>query len=138
MVSPIKFTKSRLSYTVDEYNEAGLFVGDPNNYLDLINFWNVRASGRSVSFFPFGDTKRIKKYVKSKIDRLSKVLKKHDNYEEPIHIYHTSVDFESCKKIAGLFKTKKPFGYYNVEISFGTKSISKPQCRDLTTKLLLQ
>jgi hypothetical protein len=141
MIPPIKFTKSRLSYTVDEYNEAGFFVGDPNNYLDIINFWNVRASGRSVFFYPFGKSKRMNEYAKSKVESLSKIPSRYDNYEEPIRIYHTSVDFESCKKISSIFKTKKPFGYYNVGDLFWNKKYfqtSMPRFDDKIVTAIIQ
>jgi len=128
MIPPIEFTKSRLSYSADEYREAGLFVGDPNDFHDLVNFWNVRASGRGVSFFPFNAIKRAKKFAQTKIDNLNKVPNRyHDDYSsyERLYIYHTSIDFESCKKISSIFKSKRPFSYYNVGDQFWNKKYFK-------------
>lgn len=39
-------------YTIQNYwGWPGLYVGDANNTTDLINFWNLRATGSEVEFF---------------------------------------------------------------------------------------
>jgi len=71
VVPPISLT----IYHLTRYGRSGgfsshiLYVGDPTKNLDLIEFWNIRASGKRIFFLPtnayklFG--KQVKGFIKS-------------------------------------------------------------------------
>ena len=48
---PLSFTRELLMQPRDRHRD-GIFFGDENSFEDLITFWNVRASGGVLLFFP--------------------------------------------------------------------------------------
>lgn len=56
-MSPIKLTTYALrSFRVfGTFSSHQILLGDPRSLLDVIEFWNLRASGRSVLFVPIGE-----------------------------------------------------------------------------------
>lgn len=53
-VTPIEVTKYALSLYGGQANFSShiLYVGNPQNWDDLVGFWNIRATGRRVVFLP--------------------------------------------------------------------------------------
>jgi hypothetical protein len=66
--NPIRLTE----YNIKSYGgariESGIFVGDPNSFVDLLNFWNMRASDCSLIFFPRKNNRRFVSYAKKYIN----------------------------------------------------------------------
>jgi hypothetical protein len=70
MINPILLTEQDIESYGGSRNDSGIFVGDPNSFVDLLNFWNLRASGSSVSFFPKKNNARFISYTKKYINNL--------------------------------------------------------------------
>ena len=70
-VSPIKLTSRALYYNGDGYFHSGVYIGEGNNFDDLVNFWNIRASGIDIRFLPEKKYGRFKSYIQSHIDKSS-------------------------------------------------------------------
>lgn len=56
-VAPIDVTRYNLSAYGGSANFSThiVYVGDPENWTDLVEFWNIRATGRRVMFLPVED-----------------------------------------------------------------------------------
>lgn len=107
-VSPLTLTE----YEVKSYGgrriKSGVYVGKRDNFVDLINFWNIRASGSYITFLPESNTKRFIPFVRSHI---SSIVKSSDFEKKPVvHFWFQQEDLEKYKKIENVIKplqTKK-------------------------------
>ncbi|MCL4354061.1 hypothetical protein M1349_01150 [Patescibacteria group bacterium] len=69
-IGPIAITTTQLRIMGGGGGFSGslLYVGDHNNREDLIEYWNLRASGRNVYFLPIIDYKKFEEQTKSFIE----------------------------------------------------------------------
>jgi len=87
--------------------DKGIFIGDENNFSDLLYFWNLRAAGFYLMFLPknyiqiFKNT--IEKYLK-KLDNIPIQIKNIDDY---ICVCHSSTNNNEVNKIIKNFQVKK-------------------------------
>jgi hypothetical protein len=85
----------------------GIFIGDKDNFSDLLYFWNLRAAGFNLFFLPqkyiqaFNGS--VEKYIK-KLDNTPSQIKNLDGY---ISIYHNSINENKIKEIIEELKVKK-------------------------------
>jgi len=85
----------------------GIFIGDKDNFSDLLYFWNLRAAGFYVFFLPQKYIQIFKgsaeKYIK-KLDNRSSLIKNLDDY---ISIYYNSINENEIKKTIKDLNAKK-------------------------------
>jgi hypothetical protein len=58
-VPPIQFTCQDLRIDALYDNRSGVYIGNPENYEDLVTFWNIRATGTHLQFISIGDSARF-------------------------------------------------------------------------------
>ncbi|HVR45278.1 MAG TPA: hypothetical protein VMT95_01365 [Candidatus Binatia bacterium] len=63
-ITPIRFTSMYVEAVRDRWN-SGVYVGDPASFEDLVSFWNLRASGATLAFYPLGYESRFEAYIKA-------------------------------------------------------------------------
>lgn len=88
-ISPIELTGHKLMVLRDVADFDGVYVGDPNNFYDLANFWNLRASGVDIVFLPLGDEERLTKYIKAYLSDLWTHAEKRPEHMRYINVYYS-------------------------------------------------
>jgi hypothetical protein len=78
--TPIRLTGSELRRFRGWRDGDGVFVGDPANADDLRQFWNLRATGRDVTFLPEADPARVRAYVAAHLQHMPP--REHDFFGE--------------------------------------------------------
>lgn len=69
-VRPIDFTGWNIESRGYRW-DSGVYVGDPASFDDLIAFWNLRAAGAALEFYPLGHEGRFEAFI----DAFAAVLK---------------------------------------------------------------
>lgn len=71
---PIFVTEDRLSLSGSNWGweSHGIYLGEPDNPVDLISFWNLRAAAINLHFVPLNDVGRVKDFIKKHVDRVYK------------------------------------------------------------------
>jgi hypothetical protein len=78
LIYPVEATKLGLagyggSYLMgDLANGNGIFVGQSDNFDDLVAFWNLRAAGLHIEFLPQGKLDRFEQFISAHLSRLDK------------------------------------------------------------------
>lgn len=62
-VTPIRLTGLELQGYGGTWRGEGIYIGDHNDFKDLLYFWNIRSSGLFVEFLPKDKTTRFKKLL---------------------------------------------------------------------------
>lgn len=70
-VTPISFTGDQLARFAGHISGDGLVLGDPEDPDDLIDFWNLRASGAAVTFLPEREPGSYLAYSLAMLKRMS-------------------------------------------------------------------
>lgn len=117
-ISPLSLTEHEIKSYGNRRIEADIYMGDNNDFLDLVNFWNIRASGSDITFLPKTNAKRFFPFVRAHIGR---IVKPSDINNRPIvHIWFKGETKEKYKKIQSIIRplqTKtRLFGMGNVSI----------------------
>jgi len=107
-ISPIKLTGSELIGYGGTWGGNGIYVGDENNFDDLLYFWNLRASGLSVDFLPKNKIERFREFIKESIQKLDDIPNKNPNIEDWITVYYAG-SHDEVKEIIKEFQGKKRF-----------------------------
>jgi len=89
---------------------GGVYMGNSNNLCDLINFWNLRACGHKIKFFPTNLLNEFKEFIEKFIERLDNAPNRHPNIPDHITFYTTS---EKDKEIIKEIKTNKQQHFYD-------------------------
>lgn len=66
----------------------GIYIGDENDFYDLLYFWNLRASGLFIEFLPKNKIERFKEFIKVSIEKLDNAPNRNPNIEDWINIYY--------------------------------------------------
>jgi len=103
-ISPIRLTASELIGYGGNWRGDGIYVGDENDFYDLLYFWNLRASGLFIEFLPKNKIKRFKKYIDAILERLNNT----PNIKDWIHVYYRMPHSEAENLVKEL-KSKKRF-----------------------------
>jgi len=111
-LTPIRLTGDRLRRQ-PPYSDRpdGIYVGDEDNFLDLVTFWNVRASGVRLEFLPRKKADRYKSYIEGFIDALDKIPQRPLHFEDQIGIYYLNGDRESLMGSISFLKPVKKFSF---------------------------
>lgn len=70
-VTPITFTGDQLSRFAGHVTGDGLILGNPTDPADLIDFWNLRASGAAVAFLPEDEPEPYLDYCLALLERMT-------------------------------------------------------------------
>lgn len=54
------------------WNTSGIYIGDHENFNDLVNFWNLKATGLDILFVPFKYAEMYRQVVKIHVERIKK------------------------------------------------------------------
>lgn len=118
-VYPLLLTSKKLLGYNPPFHRYGLYVGDENNFYDLMYFWNLRASGIKLNFLSVNHLDRLEPFIKQYLNELDKIPNQNPSFEDDISIHYSSLDFEKEKEILERYKTKKRFLFsYCDEISW--------------------
>ena len=63
VVTPIRLTGLELQGYGGTWRGDGIYIGDHNDFKDLLYFWNIRASGLFVEFLPKNKITRFKNFI---------------------------------------------------------------------------
>ena len=88
-----------------------LYIGDENNFNDLLNYWNIRACGCNIMFLPKNHLERYKKIIQKRINRLSKPITGLRGVYDKIGIYYRSAKDGEIKKLLDNFNIKQKLIY---------------------------
>lgn len=71
---PIFLTEDRLILAGGSWgwDSHGVYIGKPDNFQDLVNFWNLRASAINLHFIPVGEENRVNGFIKKHIKNVEK------------------------------------------------------------------
>jgi hypothetical protein len=109
-ISPIRLTASELIGYGGTWRGNGVFVGDENDFNDLLYFWNLRASGLLVEFLPKNKIERFREFTREFIKKLDSIPTINPNIEDWICVYYrTSRD--EVGEIIKEFQGKKRFRF---------------------------
>lgn len=67
---------------------GGVYVGDANDFEDLVNFWNIRASGGLVEFLCLSAAARLDAFIRAHLNRLDSIPQRHPTIEDHIGIFY--------------------------------------------------
>lgn len=123
-IYPLLLTGQKLlGYTLN-FKEYGIFIGDDNNFNDLISFWNLRASGVQLEFLSINYLERFTEYISTHIKKLDSIPNRNPNFDDWINIYYDNLKDEDVKKIIKELKSKKKIVLYHCsEISWNGLNI---------------
>jgi hypothetical protein len=77
---------SYLSTTITNGN--GIYVGDANNFDDLVAFWNLRAAGLKIQFLPQEFPQRFEQFIDAHLQQLDKQQSRPSNREDWITVHY--------------------------------------------------
>jgi len=112
-ISPIGLTASELDGYGGTWRGNGVYIGNGNNFNDLLYFWNLRASGLALEFLPKDKVERFKNYIQLFIEKLDSIPNKNSKFDDWISIYYRSTD-EKVKEIVKNFQHKKQFVFSQI------------------------
>ncbi len=81
----------------------GIFIGDHTKASDLMNYWNVRASGTHLSFVPVQYTERVVPYVKDYFEDIKQHTQNSPFYQGANIWYDPSLGEEIVKTVSANF-----------------------------------
>jgi hypothetical protein len=70
--TPIGLTEQDIKSYAGGRRNTGFYVGDPGNFSDLVNFWNIRAADAYLTFLPKENAGRFLNFVRAHTDRIAK------------------------------------------------------------------
>ncbi|NMB80611.1 MAG: hypothetical protein GYA14_02200 [Ignavibacteria bacterium] len=112
-ISPIKLTALELNGYGGTWRGNGIYIGNENDFYDLLNFWNLRASGLFIEFLPKNKIERFKEFIKASIEKLDNTPNRNPNIEDWINIYY-HVSHDEIKNVAKEFQSKKRFVFNEI------------------------
>lgn len=113
---PIDLTGCELSGygTGVRYNGNGLYVGDSDNFTDLLTFWNIRASDIRLVFLAKDQLERGLPFAQAYLEHLNSRPNKNPQIEDYLTFYHTFKGPKLMKEIGDQLKSKKRFAWHHV------------------------
>ena len=115
-ISPITLTSIGLkNYRRELFRDGGIYLGDANNFDDLIFYWNLRATGLWIEFLPIQGHERYLKFIEKHLDHVAKSTKKPDFHRSIIFYYRNKAE-EIIDPIFNKFK-KDGIPFYKSNIS---------------------
>jgi len=122
-ISPIRFTALELDGYGGTWRGNGIYIGDENDFYDLLYFWNLRASGLFIEFLPKNKIERFKEFILTSIEKLDNAPNRNPDIEDWINIYYR-VSHDEIENVAKEFQGKKRFVFRHCdEISWNGLNI---------------
>ncbi len=116
-ITPLYLTEYKVQNYGGRRISAGIYIGDKNNFADLLNFWNIRAAGSYVAFLPKKNKKRFLPFIKAHAKRIKKPK---ELYRPSLTIWfrgEKESDYKEIERVIKPLKTKgRTFGLSNVSI----------------------
>lgn len=107
-INPIAATTLELDGYGGTWRGDGLYVGSESDFIDLLYFWNLRASGLTLEFLPKDHVDRFDESIKAYIKRLDDAPNRNPNIEDWINIYYRG-DHKDIQHIVKKFQGRKRF-----------------------------
>lgn len=108
-ISPIRLTALELDGYGGTWRGNGIYIGNENDFFDLLYFWNLRASGLFIEFLPKDKVERFKEFIKASVEKLDNAPNRNPNIEDWINIYYRLSNDDEVKKIIQEFQNKRRF-----------------------------
>jgi hypothetical protein len=107
-ITPIKFTGLELDAHNGWRRDGGIYVGDEDNFADLVTFWNLRASGSGLFFFPKKQMVRFKRLLEEYFSELDRRKPANLNLMDSVAVCYLDGSESEALDICNTFKTTKP------------------------------
>ncbi len=107
-IYPLKSTGLELDGYGGTWGVDGIYIGDGNDFDDLLYFWNLRAAGLVLGFLPKNDAERFEEFIRAFLQRLDNIPNRNPNIEDCINVYHRD-PYERTKQLLKDFQVKKRF-----------------------------
>ena len=115
-ITPIILTNHDLKTYGGRGLEAGIYVGEDNSFVELLDFWNLRAAGCYITFLPQTNARRFLPYVKARINRI-KLPERKITYFPLLTVWFRGHHRKSIEKlIEPLIDENKTLGFNRVSI----------------------
>jgi hypothetical protein len=85
----------------------GLYVGDSNDYDDLVAFWNVRAAGNTVVYLATDAIERTLPQAQAFVDFLDSRPNRHPEFGDRVALYGRTIEDEKLRDSIGERITSK-------------------------------
>jgi hypothetical protein len=108
-ISPIIATSLRLSGYGGTWRGDGLYVGDVNNFNDLLQFWNLRAAGLSIEFLPNKQAQRYYQFINSYLKSLDNKPNSNPNIDDWITVFYSQGDHKQIHELLNGYSVKRRF-----------------------------
>ncbi len=108
LTSPIEATGVVLKPSANKYYFTSLYIGNPKDIYDLVEYWNIRASGSPCEFIPLGYTKKYKSFVKTFIKNVDVINNTARGIPRCIYALHNCPNKEFTQAISDFTPKKKP------------------------------
>lgn len=96
------------------YNGNGLYIGDSDNFTDLLTFWNIRASDIRLVFLAKNQLERSIPFAQAYLDYLNSLPNRNPQIDDYLTFYHTFEGAELMKEIGDQLKSTKKFAWHHV------------------------
>lgn len=108
-ISPIRLTALELDgYGGTWWESNGIYIGNENDFFDLLYFWNLRASGLFIEFLPKDKIERFKEFIKAFVEKLDNTPNRIPNIKDWINVYYR-LSGDEIKEVIKKFQGKKHF-----------------------------
>ena len=98
-ISPLTLTQSELIDQRHLLRGNGVYLGDENNFEDLLAFWNLRAAGRNLLFLPRRHVDRLQQLAAAYVQKLDERPSSNPTIENRLSLYHRSATDEEVSAI---------------------------------------
>jgi hypothetical protein len=107
-ISPIRLTASELIDYGGNWRGDGIYVGDENDFYDLLYFWNLRAHGLFIEFLPKNRSERFKEYIDAILEIFNNTPNRNPNIEDWINVYYR-MPYNEVENIVKELESQKRF-----------------------------
>lgn len=99
-ISPIRLTALELYGYGGTWRGNGIYIGNENDFFDLLYFWNLRASGLLIEFLPKDKIERFKEFIKAFVEKLDNAPNRNLDIEDRTNVYyrHSGNEVEEVTK----------------------------------------
>ena len=107
-ISPLALTRSELIGQRHLLRGDGVYLGDENDFEDLLAFWNLRAAGRNLLFLPRRNLDRFQQLAAAHLQELDGRPNSRLTIEDHLSLHHRSATDEEVAGIREGLPTQKP------------------------------
>jgi hypothetical protein len=110
-VSPLQIGTHKLRKYEGPRFEDGIFVGESQSVDDLVSFWNLRATGIALSFYPVDSLERTASLSTAWMKKLDSRDQWHPNIKDSLVIHHRNQRAANLDAFAETIDLKKEIRY---------------------------